>query len=121
MKHRTILLISILFALLGISLQERWALQANVESEVLLTQAAIPLSQQPLEDERQYTEDAMQCILTAKPGHTHVIKWDGEAEDSSINGNDWFHSKNFTTEHLHHLASSANGRSVVIWLHHLII
>lgn len=95
--------------------------QMGSELDVTLMHASEPLTQQPLEDERQYAEDGMQYAISATPLSTKHPKWNDDYTLPSSTDEDWCHLMKQPVKHSPHLFSPSNGRSVVIRLHHLII
>lgn len=120
-RSRFFLITVVALSLLCICMQGWQAWQVDVKTNAMLTQATVPLSQQPLEDERQYAENTLLCALSAGAYATHTYKWEGTiAGTPPVEG--------FTLDQLAGTAQtslslhpSSNGRSMVIRLHHLII
>lgn len=121
MKNRILLMSALVLSLLCICLQGWNAWQTDVETDAVLTQATVPLSQQPLEEERQYADNTLLCALSAGSCTTHHFK-EGEtvAGDLAADTSSFFQlTEADRTAALIH--SPSDGRSVVIRLHHLII
>lgn len=120
-KSRIIEPIVLLLPLLCICLHGWQALQAGKAICTVATETSVPLQQLPLDEERQYDDGLMLRTLTASTCPNHLSKWNGTpGHNLADNGlpMPWDGNGDNTSSHL---LLHPDGRSVVIWLHHLII
>lgn len=116
------LIMTALLPLLCICIQSWWTVETVMEAEdTTPTQVVMSPSQQPLEDERHYAEDAMQYAISVGTFSTKLTKWDGECIVASADNEDWCLGTKCAASHSLHQPALSDGRSVVIRLHHLII
>lgn len=119
--NRFFLIATALLPLLCVCLQGWWAVEVVLEADAVQVQTSAPLNRQPLGDERNYAEDAMQCVISVSPFSTKFTKWEETFPVISSANENWYHGMGKTAKRGHHLSSLIDGRSVVIRLHHLII
>lgn len=120
-KSRIILIIVIFLPLMCIGIQGRKAFQINMVTEAILTEAPIPLTQLPLEEERQYAENIMQCAISVSTLSVQATKWYGTLMGNSSDTEHRCHWIKNLIQIPPHFLYSSDGRSVIIRIRHLII
>ena len=120
-KGTIILLMTILFPLLCSAVQQRIAGSATVPMEDILQPKECNRQQLPFENDREYADFDMWCLLQALSATNHSAKWQGGASGKAV-----IHILHtpllaVLANTSPHILSQTDDCSVFIRLHHLII